>query len=871
MHAAGTSLPLYGAGLSLHLMHTAIVLSQDFYAALVQQCSLLMPTKAAMSPWSHVHRLLSRTWPFVLVVCVQLVLAAVSIQLLSGMRAIVAGESIWSRAQMDAVFYLDRYASQGTEEAYLQFRQALEVPLGDRQARQALDHSPTDLPQAREGFLRGGNHPGDIDTTVTVLRLTWEMEWMRSTIALWRSADSYLDQLIILATEIRSARTQPHHAIDTLQIQAWQMEISQISRSTAPLTKAFSESLGTHSRTITKALLGIHLSAATLLVLLVMLSLSRMQALRHNAESALHSERERGLSTLVALGDGVLTLHSDGTVLHANPAAESMLGVRSDQLYGQLLQEVLNFEPSDPEAHDTLLTRLKESTHPFRDETIRWIHRDSDQQKLAIKLMGSPIHHDGRLTGAVLVLHDVTREQNYMHQLNWQASHDALTGLENRGEFRTRLEQLLNTPRHLMRPAILLHLNLDQFKLINDGNGYAAGDEVLREVCQCISRHIQEGDAVARLGGDEFGVLLHNCNADQGLGIAEKLRQGIQQLQLQWGRRMLRTGVSIGVVHITAAEACAQDLLRMADMACLRAKEMGRNKVFVYEHEDHAFQRYMGDMDWIERVRTALEQNRFCLFAQTLAPLQTGEELGAHFEVLLRMTDPLGQIVPPGHFIPAAERYGLMPALDRWVITQAMRTLAQNPRQMLQVHSCAINLSGTSLGDTSLLGFIQQQIAEFHIPAQILCFEITETSAIANLDNAIRLMSELQKQGCRFSLDDFGAGMSSFNYLKRLPVDYLKIDGGFVCDMLSNPSNYAMVEMISQIGHMMGKRTVAEFVEDEATICALQKMGVDYGQGYCIAKPIPLNLEYFSAPTTLAAQRFGLQNPTELHAASRQA
>ncbi|MDR3003053.1 MAG: diguanylate cyclase, partial [Acidovorax sp.] len=469
-----------------------------------------MPAKAAMSPWSHVHRLLSRTWPFVLVVCVQLVLAAVSIQLLSGMRAIVAGESIWSRAQMDAVFYLDRYASQGTEEAYLQFRQALEVPLGDRQARQALDHSPTDLPQAREGFLRGGNHPGDIDTTVTVLRLTWDMEWMRSIIALWRSADSYLDQLITLATEIRSARTQPHHAIDTLQIQAWQMEISQISRSTAPLTKAFSESLGTHSRTITKALLGIHLSAATLLVLLVMLSLSRMQILSHNAESALHSERERGLSTLVALGDGVLTLHSVGTGLHAKPAAESMLGVRSDQLYGQLLQEVLNFEPSDPEAHDALLTRLKESTHPFRDETIRWIHRDSDQQKLAIKLMGSPIHHDGRLAGAVLVLHDVTREQNYMHQLNWQASHDALTGLENRGEFRTRLEQLLNTPRHLMRPAILLHLNLDQFKLINDGNGYAAGDEVLREVCQCISRHIQEGDAVARLGGDEFGVLLHN-------------------------------------------------------------------------------------------------------------------------------------------------------------------------------------------------------------------------------------------------------------------------------------------------------------------------------------------------------------------------
>ncbi|WP_370678566.1 EAL domain-containing protein [Comamonas sp. GB3 AK4-5] len=804
-----------------------------------------------------------------LVACVQLVLATASIQLLSGVRTLVAGESIWSRAQMDAIFYLDRYASQGNEETYQQFRRALEAPLGDRLARQALDQAPVNLQQAREGLLRGGNHPDDIGTAITVLRATWNMEWMRSTIALWRAADSYLDQMISLAAEIHHARTQSGHPIDTLQVQAWQMEIDQIRNSTAPLTKAFSESLGVHSRTITNTLLVIHLSAAALLVLLVTLSLHRMQTRSHSTESALHSERERGFSTLAALGDGVLTLHSDGTVLDANPAAESLLGMRSDQILGQPLEKVLSFEHSEREGRDPVFIRLRESAHPFRDETVRWIRRSTDQQKLAVKLMGSPIHHDGRLSGAVLVLHDVTREQNFMHQLSWQADHDALTGLENRGGFRSRLEQLLSTPRNLMRPATLLHLNLDQFKLINDSNGYAAGDEVLREVCQCINRSIQDGDAVARLGGDEFAVLLHNCDAEQGMGIAEQLRQGIQQLHLQWGSRLLRTGVSIGMVHITAADACAQDLLRMADMACLRAKEMGRNKVFVYEHEDHAFKHYMGEMDWVERVRAALEQNRFCLFAQTLAPLQTGEEQGVHFEVLLRMLDPHGQIVPPGHFIPAAERYGLMPALDRWVITQAMRTLARFPKQMHQVHSCAINLSGTSLGDPSLLGFIQQQIAEFQIPAEILCFEITETSAIANMDNAVRLMAELQKQGCRFSLDDFGAGMSSFNYLKRLPVDYLKIDGGFVCDMLSNTSNYAMVEMINQIGHMMGKRTVAEFVEDEATITALQKMGVDYGQGYCIAKPMPWNFEYFSASVTLAAQRFGARAQAELRTTSR--
>ena len=295
----------------------------------------------------------------------------------------------------------------------------------------------------------------------------------------------------------------------------------------------------------------------------------------------------------------------------------------------------------------------------------------------------------------------------------------------------------------------------------------------------------------------------------------------------------------------------------MADMACLRAKESGRNKVLAYEHEDHAFKRYMGEMDWVERIRTALDQNRFCLFAQTLAPLQTRAEHGLHFEVLLRMTDEHGQIIPPGNFIPAAERYGLMPALDRWVVTHALHTLARYPKQLREIHTCAINLSGMSLGDESLLGFLQQQIEEFHVPPQILCFEITETSAIANLDNAIRLITELKALGCRFSLDDFGAGMSSFNYLKRLPVDYLKIDGGFVHDMLENPSNFAMVEMINQIGHMMGKRTVAEFVENEATIDALRKMGVDYGQGFCIAKPMPWNYEYFAAASTQGAKRFG--------------
>ncbi|MDH0049825.1 EAL domain-containing protein [Comamonas terrigena] len=806
---------------------------------------------------SQARSLLARTWLFVLAICLQLLLATASIYLLSGTRIIVAGESTWSKAQKDAILYLDRYAAQGDEEAYQQFRQALEIPLGDRLARLALDRSPTNTQQVREGLLRGEVHSDDIGTATDILRLTWDMEWMRKTIGLWRAADTYLDQLVTLSMEIRTARTTNPRNIDLLQRRAWHLEISHIDASIAPLSQAFSDSLGVHSRRITQVLLAINFGTALLLISAILWFVNKLLTQSHTVENALHSERERGYTTLAALGDGVLTLNDQGLIVYANPAAEILLGQPADILLGQALEKVLVFERTELEGRDPVFVRLMESPHPFRDEAVRWIRRSNDQQQLAVKLMGSPIQQEGQLAGAVLVLHDVTREQNFMHQLNWQSRHDTLTGLENRSEFRTRLERLLSVPRNQSRPATLLHLDLDQFKLINDTSGYTAGDEVLREVCHCISRLTRDSDSVARLGGDEFAVLLHDYTPEQASVVAEKLRHAIQSLHLQWGTRILRTGVSIGMVHISGVDACAQDLLRMADMACLRAKESGRNKVLAYEHEDHAFKRYMGEMDWVERIRTALDQNRFCLFAQTLAPLQTRAEHGLHFEVLLRMTDEHGQIIPPGNFIPAAERYGLMPALDRWVVTHALHTLARYPKQLREIHTCAINLSGMSLGDESLLGFLQQQIEEFHVPPQILCFEITETNAIANLDNAIRLITELKALGCRFSLDDFGAGMSSFNYLKRLPVDYLKIDGGFVHDMLENPSNFAMVAMINQIGHMMGKRTVAEFVENEATIDALRKMGVDYGQGFCIAKPMPWNYEYFAAASTQGAKRFG--------------
>jgi len=438
----------------------------------------------------------------------------------------------------------------------------------------------------------------------------------------------------------------------------------------------------------------------------------------------------------------------------------------------------------------------------------------------------------------VLVLHDMTQERQYIANLSWQATHDALTGLANRREFEYRLEQALND---LVRQAgrhSLMFLDLDQFKLVNDTCGHAAGDELLRHICAVLQSGLREGDTLARLGGDEFGVLLENCPPDQAERIAEQLRQLVQSLHFVWKGRPFVTTVSVGLVHMAQSPGTLETSLRAADMACYMAKEKGRNRVQVYHADDSELSMRFGEMAWIQRLHVALEENRFCLCAQEIATLKTFEGPG-HIEILLRLHDESGRTILPSSFIPAAERYGLMTALDRWVVRNVFLVIRQclDEGREGPLSICAINLSGSSIGDDKFLEYLQRLFVEYAIPPRMICFEITETSAIANLGSAIRFINELKGLGCRFSLDDFCAGMSSFAYLKHLPVDYLKIDGSFVKDMLDDPVNRAMVEVINHIGHVMGKRTIAEFVETPLIEQALQEIGVDYAQGYLIERP----------------------------------
>ncbi len=429
--------------------------------------------------------------------------------------------------------------------------------------------------------------------------------------------------------------------------------------------------------------------------------------------------------------------------------------------------------------------------------------------------------------------------QRYQSDLSFHATHDPLTGLVNRREFERRLEVVLSVTRSELSEHALLYMDLDQFKVVNDTCGHTAGDEFLRQLGAELHRKVRKHDTLARLGGDEFGVLLEHCPPEQASRIANELLETIQDFRFLWDGKSFTLGVSVGLVPISECSGSLSKVLSTADAACYAAKDAGRNRIHVYSDDDSTLVRRHGEMQWVSRITEAIQGGRFHLYYQLIVPVSEEEE-GIHFEFLLRMEDGDGNIIPPRAFLHAAERYNLMQGLDRWVTQTALQWLQSHPEQLDHLKLCTINLSGHSLGDADFMQFIIKELNQSAIPPEKICFEVTETAAIGNLMKATRFMSILRNLGCRFSLDDFGSGMSSFAYLKNLPVDYLKIDGIFVKDIADDPIDYAMVKSINEMGHVMGKETVAEFVEKEPILWKLREIGVDYAQGYAIAKPRPL-------------------------------
>jgi diguanylate cyclase (GGDEF)-like protein/PAS domain S-box-containing protein len=554
-------------------------------------------------------------------------------------------------------------------------------------------------------------------------------------------------------------------------------------------------------------------------------------------EEALFREKESAQITLQSIGDGVVTTDAGGVIEYLNPVAESLTGWRLEDGQGRAVEEVFRAfheETSEP-LENPLAVAIRRARSIKSVRPMLLIRRDGNE--IYVESTASPIRDgNGSVCGGVLVFHDVSEARELNRRLSYHASHDVLTGLVNRREFEHRMERALKSAKAQETSYALCYLDLDQFKIVNDTCGHGAGDALLGQVGGLLKSKVRWRDTLARLGGDEFALLLESCSLDEALRSAEALREAVCNFKFAWEERTFRLGASIGVVPISADNADVASVLSAADSACRAAKEAGRNRVHSFEEHDIDLMRRRRETQWAARINAALEEGRFELFRQSILPLQQ-PEVGLHYELLLRLRDESGKIVAPDSFMAAAERYGITPNIDRWVIENALRWLVSEADERGKLAMCSINLSGQSLGDDKFLPYVIDRFRQSGVDASKMCFEITETAAIASFSQANRFIRSLKELGCKFALDDFGTGLSSFGYLKHFPVDFLKIDGSFVKDIVRDPIDREMVRSINEIGHLTHKRTIAEFAENVEIITMLRSLGVDYAQGYGVSQP----------------------------------
>jgi diguanylate cyclase (GGDEF)-like protein/PAS domain S-box-containing protein len=559
---------------------------------------------------------------------------------------------------------------------------------------------------------------------------------------------------------------------------------------------------------------------------------------RKRAETRVFEEKERAQVTLQSIGDGVITTDADGRVDYINPVAQDLTGWDMRSARGMPVTDIMTIinEHTRATVDNPVMRCLKDGRVIALAENSILITKKSDE--IPIQDSAAPIRDRiGNIIGSVMVFHDTSKESRLFRQLSYQASHDALTGLINRNEFENRLATAFDTLKSdPEQTSALLYLDLDQFKVVNDTFGHVAGDELLRQLSDIVQAQIRSTDVFARLGGDEFGILLERCDEDRALVVAEAIRGCIEGYRFEWQESFTTVRVSIGVVMVTSEEDNVAGLMSSADVACYSAKDMGRNQVHLYRDSDASMRHE--EMKWVSRITSAVEEERFELFYQPIIGINDSEgKARGHYELLLRMRDEKGDIVGPDQFIPSAERYNLMSTLDRWVIKEALTELADHESEKEARYTLAINLSGTSLSEDRFLEFVIDELKKHKLPNGAICFEITETAAISNLSRVVHFMQTLKKLGCMFSLDDFGSGLSSFTYLKNLPVDFLKIDGQFVSNVVDDSVDESMVKAISEVGHAMGIETIAERVETKQVLDKLGALGVEFAQGYYIARP----------------------------------
>ncbi len=564
------------------------------------------------------------------------------------------------------------------------------------------------------------------------------------------------------------------------------------------------------------------------------------QSKRERALQRLARTEARKASIMEAALDSIVIMDNLGRIAEFNPAAERTFGYQRHEVIGRDLAEVL-VPPSLRELHKKgIRNHIATRETRMLNTRIQTMALHADGREFPVELTVTRVEHE-RQPFFTAYIRDMTQARQLEEQITFKSTHDQLTGLLNRSEFERRLALLLREHKFDDDTFALIVIDLDQFKVINDTGGHDAGDRLLIQIGGLLYSKTRAGDSLARLGGNEFGIVLAQCSLEQAHEFSTELLEAIRRFRYQWEGKNFAITASIGIVPVFPNSQSISDVLSAADTACHVAKEQGRNRIHLFRHDDVDLARRQGEMRWVSKIHDAFENGRFYLYSQQLKSLSDDPEKQAlHYEVLLRMRDENGEFVPPVTFLSAAERYSLMPTIDRWVVRSTFSFLANHPLHLQQLAMCSINLSGHSVTDSAFLSFLLEELRRYALPAERICFEITETAAVSNLSKATHFIEKLRKYGCRFALDDFGSGMSSFAYLKNLPVDFLKIDGAFVRDIVDDEIDFAMVRSINDIGHVMGKQTIAEFVENDSIISRLQEIGVDFAQGYGVAIPSPL-------------------------------
>jgi diguanylate cyclase (GGDEF)-like protein/PAS domain S-box-containing protein len=755
-------------------------------------------------------------------------------ELQAASTAWIMGQSHWSRGQQQATHALSRYITSGESDDLSATRQALRVPLGDLSARRALEQADPDIAAARQGFIEGGNARGDINRLILSYRYLRDQPYFRDAVRLWRGTDDDLLALVAIADRVQAGHLAGSLTPDVQQ--ALQRRVQALDVDMQNQARAFSGAL-LHTAAMVRMTTFIVGGLSVLAITLIAVLLAR------RVRNDLTEKEGRFRAAFYQATVGMLKLDEEGGIVEANQAMADILDHRREALLSLSLADILVDGELVLDEHGRI-----DWPRQLRPGELRFLRADGSL--MWGRWSGTVVRTRARAPAVFALVEDVSQNHALAREVEHHASHDPLTGLINRREIERLLEQALVTVRAEGGTHSLCYIDLDYFKLVNDGLGHAAGDQLLRSFADYLVGAVRDGDWVGRLGGDEFALFLANATQDEAKQVLQRVVRTLGQVAFQHGEGAPKVSCSIGVVEVTAEAPDVNWLMSAADSACYAAKEAGRNRVHCYNESRMALDERRREAERLANVSSAIAENRMLLYAQRIE--RVGDPDFLHYEVLVRMRSPEGVLQGPGEFMGAVERYGMGMSLDRHVLSLLFRHLQVCPAHVQQLGLCNVNVSAQSIAEPSFLAFVTDLLERNRGLARKLCFEITETAAVSNIEQARTFIDAVKARGCRMALDDFGSGLSSFGYLRQLPADMLKIDGVFVRDMNLDPVNRAAVRAITEVGRELHMMVVAEWVESAVVADQLAQMGVEGLQGYAIERPIPL--ERMTQPALRAAR-----------------